>query len=52
LIKKLDEMFKQLEGTNKGILSVAAAHDDEVLMAIKDAVERGIITPILAMTRL
>lgn len=47
MIKKLDEMFKQLEGTNKGILSVAAAHDDEVLMAIKDAVERGIITPIL-----
>lgn len=47
MIKKLDSMFKQLEGTNKGVLSVAAAHDEEVLMAIKDAVERGIVTPIL-----
>ncbi|MCG6522022.1 phosphate butyryltransferase, partial [Vibrio parahaemolyticus] len=47
LIKKLDDILEQLKGGEKIVLSVAAAHDKEVLMAIKDAVERNIITPIL-----
>jgi phosphate butyryltransferase len=47
LIKKLDEMFKAIEGSKKGVLAVAAAHDEEVLMAIRDAVKMSIVTPIL-----
>ena len=47
MIKKLDDILEQLKGGEKIVLSVAAAHDKEVLMAIKDAVERNIITPIL-----
>ena len=37
----------QLRGYKKVTLSVAAAHDEEVLLAIKDAVEKEIINPIL-----
>ena len=47
MIKKLDEMFDVLKGSEKAILSVAAAHDEEVLLAIKSATEMEIITPIL-----
>ena len=47
MIKKLDEMLDVLKGSEKVILSVAAAHDEEVLLAIKSATEMGIITPIL-----
>ena len=36
-----------LKGNEKAVLSVAAAHDEEVLLAIKSATEMGIITPIL-----
>ena len=47
MIKKLDEILDTLKGNEKAVLSVAAAHDEEVLLAIKSATEMGIITPIL-----
>ena len=47
MIKKLDQMLDVLKGSEKVVLSVAAAHDEEVLLAIKSAVEMNIITPIL-----
>lgn len=47
MIKKLDEILDTLKGNKKAVLSVAAAHDEEVLLAIKSATEMGIITPIL-----
>ena len=47
MIKKLDQMLDVLKGSEKVILSVAAAHDEEVLLAIKSATEMNIITPIL-----
>lgn len=47
MIKKLDNILDELKGKEKIVLSVAAAHDKEVLIAIKDAVEKGIVTPIL-----
>ena len=47
MIKKLDEILDTLKGNEKAVLSVAAAHDEEVLLAIKSATEIGIITPIL-----
>ena len=46
MIKKLDQMLDVL-GSEKVVLSVAAAHDEEVLLAIKSATEMNIITPIL-----
>lgn len=47
MIKKLDEMEKYLKLRKKSVLSVAAAHNEEVLVSIKDAMDRGIIQPIL-----
>ena len=47
MIKKLDQMLDVLKGSEKVVLSVAAAHDEEVLLAIKSATEMNIITPIL-----
>lgn len=47
MIKKLDDILGQLRGSDKVVLSVACAHDDEVLIAIKSAVEKDIIKPIL-----
>ena len=47
MIKKLDEILDTLKGNEKAVLSVADAHDEEVLLAIKSATEMGIITPIL-----
>ena len=47
MIKKLDQMLDVLKGREKVVLSVAAAHDEEVLLAIKSATEMNIITPIL-----
>ena len=47
MINKLDDMLKKLKGDKRVTLSVAAAHDEEVLLAIKSAVEMEIITPIL-----
>ena len=43
----MDDMLKKLKGDKRVNLSVAAAHDEEVLLAIKSAVEMEIITPIL-----
>ncbi|MGL5693930.1 MAG: bifunctional enoyl-CoA hydratase/phosphate acetyltransferase [Peptostreptococcaceae bacterium] len=47
MIKKLDEMINHLKMSKISILSVAAAHNEEVLLSIKEAVEMGIIKPIL-----
>ena len=47
MINKLDDMLKKLKGDKRVTLSVAAAHDEEVLLAIKSAVEMDIITPML-----
>ena len=47
MIKKFDQMLDVLKGSEKVVLSVAAAHDEEVLLAIKSATEMNIITPIL-----
>ena len=47
MIKKLDQMLDVLKGSEKVVLSVAAAHDEEVLLAIKSATEMNLITPIL-----
>ena len=47
MIKNLNDMLNQLKGQDKVILSVASAEDKEVLIAIKDAVEKEIIKPIL-----
>lgn len=47
MIKNLDQMLEVLKGSEKVVLSVAAAHDEEVLLSIKSAVEMDIITPIL-----
>lgn len=47
MVKKLKEIFDILKGEEKLILSVAAAEDKEVLKAVKEAVEKQIIEPIL-----
>lgn len=47
MINKLDDILKVVKGNKKVILSVAAAHDEEVLLAIKEATQREIIKPIL-----
>lgn len=47
MINKLEDILDQLKGDKKVVLSVAAAHDEEVLLAIKSAVEKDIIVPIL-----
>lgn len=47
MIKSLDDMLKQFNEKGQSILSVAAAEDKEVLMALKDAVEQEIVIPIL-----
>ncbi len=48
MIKKLDDIFLNLkESKQKPILSVAAAHDEEVLLAVKDACKMNIIKAIL-----
>lgn len=47
MIRKLEEMSKHLKLGDKAILSVAAAHNEEVLTSVKEAVNMGIIQPIL-----
>ncbi|MGL6106716.1 bifunctional enoyl-CoA hydratase/phosphate acetyltransferase [Romboutsia sp.] len=47
MIKNLDDMLKEFNEQGQAILSVAAAHDKEVLIAVKGAMEAGIIKPIL-----
>lgn len=48
MIKKLDDIFDELKSCDKkAVLSVAAAHDEEVLLAVKDACEMDIIKAIL-----
>ncbi|MGM9530420.1 phosphate acyltransferase, partial [Intestinibacter sp.] len=47
MIKKLNQILDVLKGSDKVVLSVAAAHDEEVLLAIKSAVQMNIIIPIL-----
>ena len=47
MIKSLKDMLEQLKGEHKVTLSVAAAEDKDVLIAVKDAVQKEIIKPIL-----
>lgn len=47
MINKLEDILDQLKGDKKVVLSVSAAHDEEVLLAIQSAVEKDIIVPIL-----
>ena len=48
MIKKLDDIFNELKSYDKkAVLSVATAHDEEVLLAVKDACEMDIIKAIL-----
>ena len=47
MVKELKEMLDIFKSEDKLILSVAAAEDKEVLQAVKDAVEKQIIEPIL-----
>lgn len=48
MIKKLDDIFNELKSCDKkAVLSVAAAHDEEVLLAVKDACDMNIIKAIL-----
>ncbi|WP_195940562.1 bifunctional enoyl-CoA hydratase/phosphate acetyltransferase [Romboutsia sp. 1001713B170131_170501_G6] len=47
MIKDLHDMLDKLKQEEKVILSVAAAEDREVLLAIKDAVNKEVIQPIL-----
>ncbi|WP_296645452.1 bifunctional enoyl-CoA hydratase/phosphate acetyltransferase [Romboutsia sp. 13368] len=47
MLRRLDDILDILKGKEKVILSVAAAEDKEVLLSIKDAVEKDIIEPML-----
>ncbi|WP_455539882.1 bifunctional enoyl-CoA hydratase/phosphate acetyltransferase [Terrisporobacter sp.] len=47
MISKLEDILKKVKNNKKAVLTVAAAHDEEVLLAIKGAVKMGIIEPIL-----
>ena len=47
MITKLEEILQLAQNGEKSILAVAAAQDEEVLTAIKSAVEIDIINPIL-----
>lgn len=47
MIKDLHDMLDKLKQEEKVILSVAVAEDREVLLAIKDAVNKEVIQPIL-----
>lgn len=48
MIKKLDDIFNELKSCDKkAVLSVAAAHDEEVLLAVRDACDMNIIKAIL-----
>ena len=47
MINKLDDILSEVKGNKKVVLSVSAAHDKEVLLSIKEAVQREIVTPIL-----
>lgn len=47
MINKLEQIFDHLQGDKKVVLTVAAAHDEEVLLAVKSAWEKDIIVPVL-----
>jgi len=47
MIKKLHELVKVAKDKGKRIVSVAAAHDDEVMEAVAEAVKEGLVSPIL-----
>lgn len=47
MIRNLDEILEKLKGRKKEVLAVASAQDKEVLLAIKEAYDKGIIQPIL-----
>jgi phosphate butyryltransferase len=47
MLKKLHELVAVAKSKGKRVISVAAAHDEEVLEAINEAVKEGLVTPIL-----
>lgn len=47
MIKKLHELVSVAKSKGKRVISVAAAHDEEVLEAVAEAVKEGLVTPIL-----
>ncbi len=47
MIKNLEDLLVEVRNRQKSVLAVAAAEDEEVLLSIKDAVEKDIIKPIL-----
>ncbi|HNY12487.1 MAG TPA: bifunctional enoyl-CoA hydratase/phosphate acetyltransferase [Candidatus Wallbacteria bacterium] len=47
MITKLHELVKVAKDKGKRVVSVVAAHDEEVLMAVAEAVKEGLVTPIL-----
>ena len=47
MIKTLEDLILQAKQKERSILSVAAAEDEEVLLSVKDAVEKDIVKPIL-----
>ena len=51
MVTKLKDILDIFKGENKAILSVAAAEDKEVLKAVKESVNRGIIEPVLVGDR-
>ena len=47
MIKKLEDILEKSKNLKKARLAVASAEDYEVLKAVKDAYEIGVIEPIL-----
>ena len=47
MLKKLHELVSVAKSKGKRVISVAAAHDEEVLEAIAEAVKEGLVSPIL-----
>lgn len=47
MLKKLHELVSVAKSKGKRVISVASAHDEEVLEAIAEAVKEGLVSPIL-----
>lgn len=47
MITKLDQLFENIKNIKTQVITVAAAEDEEVLLAVKEAYEKNIVVPIL-----
>lgn len=47
MITKLEQLFKSIKNVKTQVITVAAAEDEEVLLAIKEAYQKEIIVPVL-----